>query len=135
MELFEVIRNRHFVQGQSIRQVARELKVHRRLVRQALSNAIPPARQVARRGRKVLSPSIQYLIQRTIRYDNLTSAVKKVLRGRARQETERFIGLRSHYLFESFFCRVGITGAHEKGGVEGGVGRLRRSHLTPVPVS
>ena len=68
-----------------------------------------------------------------IRYDNLTSAVKKVLRGRKRIETERFIALRSHYLFESFFCLPGIQGAHEKGGVEGGVGRFRRSYLVPVP--
>jgi transposase len=68
-----------------------------------------------------------------IRYDNLTSAVKKVLRGRRRIETERFIALRSHYLFESFFCLPGKEGAHEKGGVEGGVGRFRRTHLVPVP--
>lgn len=68
-----------------------------------------------------------------IRYDNLTSAVKKVLRGRKRVETETFISLRSHYLFESSFCLPGIEGAHEKGGVEGGVGRFRRTHLVPVP--
>lgn len=68
-----------------------------------------------------------------IRYDNLTSAVKKVLQGRKRVETERFIALRSHYLFESVFCRPGKEGAHEKGGVEGGVGRFRRNHLVPVP--
>ena len=68
-----------------------------------------------------------------ISYDNLTSAVKKVLKGRRRIETENFIALRSHYLFESFFCLPGIEGAHEKGGVEGGVGRFRRAHLVPVP--
>lgn len=68
-----------------------------------------------------------------IRYDNLTSAVKKVLRGRKRVESDRFIALRSHYLFESEFCLPGIQGAHEKGGVEGGVGRFRRNHLAPVP--
>jgi len=68
-----------------------------------------------------------------MRFDNLTSAVKKVLRGRKRLETERFIALRSHYLFESVFCEPGIQGAHEKGGVEGGVGRFRRQHLVPVP--
>src|SRR5579884_996846 len=68
-----------------------------------------------------------------IRYDNLTSAVVRVLRGRGRQETERFIALRSHYGFDSFFCRPGIDGAHEKGGVEGEIGRFRRRHLVPVP--
>jgi transposase len=68
-----------------------------------------------------------------VRYDNLGSAVKKVLRGRRRSETDRFIALRSHYLFESIFTTPGIEGAHEKGGVEGEVGRLRRNHLVPVP--
>ena len=70
---------------------------------------------------------------RRVRYDNLSPAVAKVLRGRSRQETERFIALRSHYLFESFFCIPGKEGAHEKGGVEGEIGRFRRAHLVPVP--
>lgn len=39
--------------------------------------------------------------------------------------------LRSHYGFDSFFCRPGIDGAHEKGGVEGEIGRFRRRHLVP----
>jgi len=69
----------------------------------------------------------------TIRYDNLGAAVKQVLRGRRRVEADRFVCLRSHYLYESAFTLVGIEGAHEKGGVEGEVGRFRRSHLVPVP--
>lgn len=68
-----------------------------------------------------------------IRYDNLTSAVVRILKGRDRVETERFIALRSHYGFDSFFCEPGAAGAHEKGGVEGEVGRFRRRHLVPVP--
>jgi transposase len=68
-----------------------------------------------------------------IRYDNLGSAVKKVLRGRRRVETDRFVALRSHYLYESSFTRVGKEGAHEKGGIEGDVGRFRRAYLVPVP--
>jgi transposase len=68
-----------------------------------------------------------------MRYDNLGSAVKKVLRGRRRVETDRFVALRSHYLFDSIFTTPGIEGAHEKGGVEGEVGRFRRNHLVPVP--
>lgn len=69
----------------------------------------------------------------SIRYDNLTSAVKKVFRGRKRIETDKFIALRSHYLFDAIFCLPGLQGAHEKGGVEGGVGRFRRNHFVPVP--
>ncbi|MDP9294133.1 MAG: IS21 family transposase [Actinomycetota bacterium] len=69
----------------------------------------------------------------TVRYDNLRSAVKQVLRGRRREEADRFVALRSHYLFESAFTRPGREGAHEKGGVEGEVGRFRRRHLVPIP--
>ena len=258
VELFEVIRKAHFVQGKSIRSIARDHSVHRRVVRQALENALPPSRAKVERKCSVLTPNIKYAIDqiiiadqqaprkqkhtsqrvferlmqendykgslssvahyygakrkelginskafvpqmyhpgeeaevdwyeamvdfpegrrkiyfflmracysgfefhmaferqnqqsfleahvaafnyfggvfKTIYYDNLSSAVKKVLKGRKRIETEKFIGLRSHYLFESSFCLPGIEGAHEKGGVEGGVGRFRRSHLTPVP--
>lgn len=68
-----------------------------------------------------------------IRYDNLKAAVAKVLMGRDRTENERFVALPSHYGFDSFYCIPGIEGAHEKGGVEGEVGRFRRRHLVPVP--
>lgn len=59
--------------------------------------------------------------------------MKRVLRGRRRVETDRFVALRSHYLFAGEFCVVGQEGAHEKGGIEGGLGRFRRNHLVPVP--
>ena len=68
-----------------------------------------------------------------IRYDNLKPAVTRVLKGRDRVEAERFVALRSHYGFDSFFCIPGQEGAHEKGGVEGEIGRFRRRHLVPVP--
>ena len=68
-----------------------------------------------------------------VRYDNLRSAVAKVLKGRRRVESDRFVALRSHYLYESSFTRRGKEGAHEKGGVEGDVGRFRRAYLVPVP--
>jgi transposase len=68
-----------------------------------------------------------------LRYDNLKSAVARVLKGRRRAESDRFVALRSRYLFESSFCQRGERGAHEKGGVEGEVGRFRRRHLVPVP--
>jgi transposase len=74
-------------------------------------------------------------VPRRIRYDNLRPAVVRVLTGRNREENERFIALRSHYGFDSFFCIPGVDGAHEKGGVEGEVGRFRRNHLVPVPMA
>jgi transposase len=68
---------------------------------------------------------------RVLRYDNLKSAVKKILRGHQREETARFIAFRSHWGFESEFCTPGE--GHEKGGVEGEGGQFRRNHLVPVP--
>jgi transposase len=68
-----------------------------------------------------------------IRYDNLKSAVSRVLFGRNRAESARWITFRSHYGFDAFYCQPGVDGAHEKGGVEGEGGRFRRNHLVPVP--
>src|ERR1700676_1104071 len=68
---------------------------------------------------------------KTLRYDNLQSAVKKILRGHQREETTRFIAFRSHWGFESEFCTP--AEGHEKGGVEGEGGYFRRNHLVPVP--
>jgi hypothetical protein len=66
-----------------------------------------------------------------LRYDNLKSAVKKILRGHQREETTRFIAFRSHWGFQSEFCTPGE--GHEKGGVEGEGGYFRRNHLVPIP--
>jgi len=72
-----------------------------------------------------------------IKYDNLTAAVKRVLigEGRGRVENDRWVLFRSHYGFDAFYCIPGIGGAHEKGGVEGDVGRFRRTWLSPMPVT
>ena len=69
-----------------------------------------------------------------IRYDNLKSAVSRVLFGRNRTESARWVAFRSHHGFDAFYCNPGVEGAHEKGGVEGEGGRFRRNHLVPVPV-
>ena len=66
-----------------------------------------------------------------LRYDNLQSAIKKILRGHTREENTRFIAFRSHWRFEASFCNPGQ--GHEKGGVEGEVGYFRRNHLVPIP--
>lgn len=63
----------------------------------------------------------------------MKAAVEKILRGRDRLESDRFVALRSHYGFDSFFCEPGVKGAHEKGGVESEIGRFRRRHMVPVP--
>jgi len=68
---------------------------------------------------------------RKLRYDNLTSAVKRIFRGARREETARFIAFRSHWRFEAEFCTP--TEPQEKGGIEGEVGYFRRNHWTPAP--
>ncbi|MFE3200164.1 IS21 family transposase [Embleya sp. NPDC059237] len=69
-----------------------------------------------------------------VRYDNLRAAVAQVL-GFSRQqvEAERWTAFRSHHGLEALYCRPGIGGAHEKGGVEGQIGWFRRNRLVPVP--
>jgi len=67
----------------------------------------------------------------TIRYDNMSSLVKKILRGYQRIETDRMIAFRSHWGFQSEYCNP--ASGHEKGGVEGELGWFRRNCLVPIP--
>jgi hypothetical protein len=68
-----------------------------------------------------------------IRYDNLSTAVRRVCFGRSRVETERWVLFKSAFGVTSFYCMPGKEGAHEKGGVEGEGGRFRRRWFVPVP--
>jgi transposase len=58
-------------------------------------------------------------------YDNLKTAVQKVLRGHHRDEQPTFTVFRSHHLFESRFCNP--REGHEKGLVENLVGYARQT--------
>ncbi len=51
---------------------------------------------------------------RHIRYDNLKSAVSRVLAGRDRLESDRWIAFRSHYGFDAFYCQPGVGGRTRK---------------------
>lgn len=64
-------------------------------------------------------------------YDNLTTAVYKVLCGRNRIEQESFGKFRAYHNFEPRFCNP--ASGNEKGGVEGLVGFARRNYMVPVP--
>jgi len=66
-----------------------------------------------------------------ITYDNLKTAVFKVLEGHNRQEQETFKTFRSYYLFESRYCTP--AQGHEKGGVESDVGYAQRNFFSPLP--
>jgi transposase len=67
----------------------------------------------------------------TALYDNMSTAVKAIFKGRDRDLTDGFLALRSHYLFTSHFCNVGRP--NEKGVVERLVGYVRRNFLVPIP--
>ena len=61
----------------------------------------------------------------------LHTAVRKVLQGKKRIEQDSFHKFRAYYSFESRFCNPG--NGHEKGGVEGMVGFVRRNYMVPIP--
>jgi hypothetical protein len=69
-------------------------------------------------------------VPKRIIYDNLKTAVYRILEGRNRQEQTAFMEFRSHYLFESRFCNP--YSGNEKGQVEDGVGYARRNFMTPI---
>jgi len=70
-------------------------------------------------------------IPKRLAYDNLKSAVITVGRGQDRRLNRRFQELKSWYLYETRFCRVGR--GNEKGDVENLAKRSQRTYLTPVP--
>ncbi|TKB23745.1 IS21 family transposase [Desulfopila sp. IMCC35006] len=64
-------------------------------------------------------------------YDNLTTAVRKILLGKRRIEQESFSKFKAYYSFTARFCNA--DSGNEKGGVEGLVGFARRNYMVPVP--
>jgi transposase len=64
-------------------------------------------------------------------YDNLTAAVRQVLRGRGRVEQTEFTKFHAYYNFTPRFCNP--AAAHEKGGIEGLVGYVKRNYFVPLP--
>ncbi|MDQ5851252.1 MAG: IS21 family transposase [Chloroflexota bacterium] len=99
--------------------------------RRTFAMAFPTQRQEAFFAAHVLAFDHFHGVPHRLTYDNLTTAVKPLLVGRTRQEQRAFTVFRSHYLFDSHFCTPGQ--GHEKGGVEHGVGYVRRNVLVPLP--
>jgi len=67
----------------------------------------------------------------TLVYDNLTAAVRQVLRGKGRVEQTEFTKFHAYYNFTPRFCNP--AAAHEKGGIEGLVGYVKRNYFVPLP--
>ena len=63
-------------------------------------------------------------------YDNMKTAVKKILIGKERVFNEKFIQMASHYLFKPVACTP--ASGWEKGRVEKQVGDTRRNFFTPI---
>ncbi len=66
-----------------------------------------------------------------IRFDNMSTAVKKIKAYGEREVTDGFRRLQCHYGFESNFCNP--ASGREKGSVENYVGCSRRNYFVPVP--
>ncbi len=69
-------------------------------------------------------------VPQRITYDNLKTAVFRILEGHNRQEQEAFKAFRSYYLFDSHYCAP--AQGHEKGGVESDVGYAQRNFFSPL---
>lgn len=66
-----------------------------------------------------------------LRFDNLSTAVVKVLEDGERELTEGFTRFMLHYRFRAEFCNP--AAGNEKGNVENKVGYSRRNAFVPVP--
>ncbi len=69
VELFEVIRKEHIIEGESIRGIARRRRIHRRMVRQAIKNAIPPKPKPMDREPTVLTRALRAIVDRWLTED------------------------------------------------------------------
>jgi transposase len=68
---------------------------------------------------------------KTLRFDIMSSVVRKILRGYQQVETDRIIAFRSHWGYQSEYCNP--ASGNEKGDVEGELAWFRRNWLVPVP--
>lgn len=71
-------------------------------------------------------------VPKTIRFDNMSSAVAKIEKGDKRLLTPQFQRFVQHYGFRPVFCNPGK--GNEKGNVENKVGYTRRNFFVPIPV-
>jgi len=70
-------------------------------------------------------------VNTVIWFDNLSAAVKKILKGQERELTDAFLKFKNHFGFRAAFCNA--NSGHEKGHVENKVGYHRRNFFVPPP--
>src|SRR5205823_9753118 len=70
-------------------------------------------------------------VPREVWWDNPTTVVAQIFRGRDRRPNERYAALSSHYAFEALFCMP--ARGNEKPYAETRVRVLQRQWATPVP--
>lgn len=70
-------------------------------------------------------------VPRRVIYDNLRTAVKKILKGNHRNLQERFVQFSSHYLYKTDFCNP--ARGNEKGRIENLIGFIRENFFVPIP--
>ena len=106
VELFEIIRRKHFIEGKSIRKIAREEQVHRRMVRQAIESAVPPARKRVKRKLTIFKTGHREMVDTWLEEDKKAPRKQRHTASDKGQNTQHsqqitaffgFFGMRCHH--------------------------------------
>lgn len=93
--------------------------------------ALPTERTEAILAGSVLALEFYGCVPREVWWDNPTTVVRELFKGRDRRLHERYAALASHYTFEPLFCLP--ARGNEKPRAENRVKDLQRQWATPVP--
>jgi transposase len=102
----------------------------------AYSNSLFAVAMPTERVEAILTGMVEALeyfgcVPREVWWDNPTTVVTKILKGRERRPHDRYAALASHYAFDPLFCMP--ASGNEKPFVENRVYDLQRRFATPVP--
>jgi len=93
--------------------------------------ALPSERTEAILAGMVAAFSFFGCVPHEVWWDNPTTVVRQILKGRERRPNERYAALASHYAFDPLFCMP--ARGNEKSHAENRVKELQRQWATPVP--
>ncbi len=97
----------------------------------AYAQAMPTERTEAILAGMVAAFTFFERVPREVWWDNPTTVVRQIFKGRARRPNERYAALASHYAFDALFCMP--ARGNEKPRAETRVRVLQRQWATPVP--